>query len=91
MLGDELDWVRVFGCGLEIDQKPYMGASMLKLSRSRLNISGSEYEWAENEWGKLKRVEMTMGCKWVGVGGRGWEWVRVGGSGSGWMGVGGSE
>lgn len=44
MLGDELDWVRLFGCGLEIGQKPYMGASMLKLSRSRLNISGSGYE-----------------------------------------------
>ena len=33
MVGDGLDWVRVFGCGLEMDERLYMGGGKLKMSR----------------------------------------------------------
>ena len=75
MVRDGLNWVRVFGCGLE------MGKSSCTW-QEWLNIKGSEWEWAENEWEWIKNE-----WKWVGVGGRGWEWMGV--SGSSWeqMGV----
>ena len=49
-----------------------------KTSRSELNMSGSGWERAKNEW------------EWVGVDRSGWEWVGVNGSEWECMGVGGS-
>ena len=41
MVSDRLDWVRAFGCGLEMGERErlYMGGCGLKLSRSGLNMS----------------------------------------------------
>ena len=54
MVGDGLDWVRVFGCGLEMDERLYMGGGKLKMSRSGLSMNGNGWEWAEMSRSGLK-------------------------------------
>ena len=50
MVGDGLDWVWVFGYGLETGESLHMAGVGFKMSRSELNLSGSGCERAENKW-----------------------------------------
>ena len=75
VVSDGLDWVRVFGYGLEIDERDCTwagsGWERLKMSASGLKMSGSGWKWVTVDGNVLE---------WVGVDGSGWEQVGVGGS-----------
>ena len=99
VVGDGLDWVRIFGCGLKVDKRGcIIGGSGLKLARSGLNMSESEQEWPKNEqewaeksgnrWQSAANESLDRSAQeQTGIGGSGWECMEVGGSRWEWKGV----
>ena len=67
MVGDALDWVKVFGCGLEMSER---ACTLVKVGLKRVGVDET-WVWVSGSVLKMSGSEWEL-WNWMGVGGDWW-------------------